>query len=88
MKREIYEAIKHRISVTHDEEYYAEYPETPRSAPLYKFDASGLNDDPEYDFIFDIVHAMNTTNIWNVAQRFYMILKSNHMCIDKRLLKK
>lgn len=72
MTREIYEALKARISIAPEETvkfYYEDYPETPRDVTVYKFDMTGLDEDiPAY------IHAMKTKNLWNVAQRFYSFL--------------
>lgn len=72
MKKEIYEAVKARISIAPEEAvkiYYEDYPETPKDATVYLFDLTGLDEDCPA-----IVHAMKTKNIWNVAQRFYSFL--------------
>lgn len=72
MTKEIYEALKKRISVASKEQvdaYYVDYPETPKEATVYYFDLRGIDEDCP-----GIVHAMATKNMWNVAQRFYTFL--------------
>ena len=72
MTKEIYEALKKRISIASEEKvkaFYEEYPKTDREVTVYYFDLKGIDDDCP-----GIVHAMLTKNIWNVAQRFYMFL--------------
>ena len=74
MNKEIYEALKKRISIASEEmvkAYYEDYPETSRSVTVYYFDLTGIDDDCP-----GIVHAMLTKNIWNVAQRFYAFLQN------------
>lgn len=74
MTKEIYEALKRRISVASEEKvraYYEECPKPDREVTVYYFDLTGIDDDYP-----GIVHAMLTKNIWNVAQRFYMILRN------------
>lgn len=72
MTREIYEALKARISIAPEaavKAYYEDYPETSKNVTVYKFDLTGLDEDCPA-----IIHAMKTKNMWNVAQRFYSFL--------------
>lgn len=72
MTKEIYEALKARISVAGEDAtkvYYEDYPNTPMTATIYRFDLTGIDEDCPA-----IVHAMRTKNLWNVAQRFYSFL--------------
>ena len=85
MKREIYEAMKARIKPVDEPGYFDEHPEIPRDCQTFRFFADGLNENKDYDFIFDIVQAFRTKNIWNVAQRFYKELNWMYMNFDKRL---
>lgn len=44
MNKEIYEAVKERISIAPEEAvkiYYEDYPETPKDATVYRFDLTG-----------------------------------------------
>lgn len=72
MVKEIYEAMKARISIAPEEAvkvYYEDYPETPKDVTIYRFDLTGIDEDcPAF------IHAMHTKNLWNVAQRFYSFL--------------
>lgn len=92
MTREIYEALKKRISIadeTQEHEYRSEYPDTTSDAIIYLFDAKGMNKSMDDDFIFNLVHGMTSTNMWNVAQRFYWLLQQEgHFRLDQRLLEK
>lgn len=84
MKKEIYEALKARISVASEEAveaYYKKYPDISREATVYKFDLSGLDEDYP-----SIIHAMHTKNIWNVAQRFHWWLQILHHADDDLLV--
>jgi hypothetical protein len=79
MKREIYDALRSRITLV----------DTTDGAYVYHFSADGLNpvdwwDDENY--VFDIQHAMRTANMWNVCQRFYKHLRYQCDNIDDRLL--
>ena len=72
MVKEIYEAMKARISIAPEEAvkvYYEDYPETPKDVTVYRFDLTGIDEDCP-----GIIHAMHTKNLWNVAQRFYSFL--------------
>lgn len=72
MVKEIYEAMKARISIAPEEAvkvYYEDYPETPKDVTVYRFDLTGIDEDCPA-----IIHAMHTKNLWNVAQRFYSFL--------------
>lgn len=83
MTKEIYEALKARVSIAPEEAvkfYYEDYPETANDATVYKFDLTGLDED-----IPAIIHAMRTKNLWNVAQRFYMFL-GIYDDVDSKLL--
>lgn len=73
MKKEIYEAVKARISVASDAgraSYLEMYPDS-KDAIVYWFNLDGIDDDE----LPGILHAMKTKNMWNVAQRFYAIIK-------------
>lgn len=72
MVKEIYEALKARISIAPEEAvkvYYEDYPETPKDVTVYRFDLTGIDEDCPA-----LIHAMRTKNLWNVAQRFYSFL--------------
>ena len=92
MTHEIYEALKKRISIADEKqehEYRWEYPETTSDAIIYFFDAKGMNESMDDDFMFNLVHGMTSTNMWNVAQRFYWLLQQEgHFRLDQRLLEK
>lgn len=91
LNRIVYAALKRHISVVRDEQLTDE----DKSRLMFKnghivyfFDASPLNDGlSSYDekFIDSVLHSMSTKNMWNVAQRFYSLLK-NCPDIDNRLL--
>jgi len=82
MTKEIYEALKARISVADEKArkaYCEEYPSA-ADAIVYRFDLVGIDDD-----LPCIIHAMRTKNLWNVAQRFYMFL-GIYDDVDSKLL--
>ena len=92
MTREIYEAMRRRISITDLDNDGREYYElmgwpVPKNATFYLFNADGLNEgvDNVEDEAFSIRQPMYTRNMWNVCQRFYSYIK-NLEKIDKRLL--
>lgn len=72
MTKEIYEALKRRISIAPEaavKSYRESYPKTPEDVTIYMFDLTGLDEDTPA-----IIHAMKTKNMWNVARRFYSFL--------------
>ena len=89
MKREIYEAMKRRMSIEPgiDEETRERLWMRPGDV-VYRFNPNGLNEgleDWDIDYVDDILHPMSTRNLWNVCQRFYSFI-NYHENIDKRLL--
>ena len=91
MTREIYEAMKSRITAADAQdrkEYLLQYPNTRDGAFIYHFHSDGLNGNENYDYLFDIICAFSTNNIWDVARAFYKVLKDYTMSIDERLLAK
>ena len=96
MKREVYEAMKARISIIPreearriDEEAGVKF-DIPEWATIYRFSNDGLNDgiaDCDVEFVDPIQHAMKTKNMWNVCQRFYGFIRQWFgESIDDRLL--
>lgn len=91
MTKQVYDALKERITkVTNPDvinDYRNEYPSARPDGILYHFNAEGLNEglqEYDIDYIDDIIHEMNTTNMWNVCQRFRWLLRNSD--IDNRLL--
>ena len=87
MKREIYNALRKRISVTTPVEYTYEIPE---GHTLYFFNAESLNrglDENDENIIDSIVFPMKTRNLWNVCQRVYSYISvGNFPNLDERIL--
>lgn len=89
MTREIYEAMKRRISVepSIDEETRQELRMRPGDV-VYRFNPDGLNEGLESwdtDYVGGILHPMSSRNLWNVCLRFYGFIK-HYENIDQRLL--
>ena len=83
MKKEIFEAVRKRLSVIEDDaalrRKYAEkgWTVTPGSR-FWRFDAGGLGEEFE-----SIVQPMTSNNIWNIAQHFHSFYGSR---LDSALL--
>ena len=79
MTNEIYQAMKRRISVApfseEDKKYYEEQGwDIPTDAIHYRLYLGDLGDD-----YFDYCHCMRTSNIWNVAQRFWSLIGNEEL---------
>lgn len=92
MTREIYEAMKRRISIKPLDDEAKEYYKlqgwpVPEKATFYFFNAEGLNEGVEdtEEEVYSIRHGMTTRNMWNVCQRFYSFIQ-HYPNINERLL--
>lgn len=97
MRRDIYEALRRRISVVPYEEAIKDLPkmdicgnpvEYHPDVPIYQFDPSDLNggiDSLDDRYVMAIRAPMRTKNMWNVCQRIYAFI-ADEIDIDNRLL--
>lgn len=91
MTREIYEALRERISIISQTDADSKMGKSglfPFPYPIYYFSNAGLNPGlNHYDenYIDNVILQMSTRNLWNVCQRFYSFL-SNYPNINQRLL--
>lgn len=93
MTKEIYEAMRQRITVIYDYEDDYDFP-VPDGADVFKFSNEGLNEGlSKYDirYIDSVVWAIKKTkgryiNWWNICEQFYAHVSFNVPDFDGRLL--
>ena len=90
ISKNLYEAIVKRVTIIDKTTLSAEEIKYMHIKPfhtIYRFDNSGLNDKirPGEDKIEAVIHPMKTKNIWNVCNRFYLLLK-HYDGIEEKLL--
>ena len=87
MTKEIYTALKKRISIVPDE-IAKDYCEHYGFCNVYHMNTEGMNvgiDENDEGYFDGFIHGMKTKNIWNVAQRFYSFCRY-YPNIDERIL--